>query len=415
MKKWLRRLLALLVLAGVAVGVALALRPRPVEVEAATIVRGPLQVTVDDDGRTRVKDRHVVTAPLAGNLARIELHPGDGVQEGTILARIEPIDPPLLDARSRVELSARAKAAEAALRQAEAHVDRAESAHEFARREAERTRGLAERGAQAQRALDRAELEAQSAAKDVESARFGVRVARYELEMARAALARAEPATKGPRAAAGAKGKGSAAAPAKAAEQLEITAPVAGRVLRVLRESEGAIAAGTPILEVADLRALEVVTDVLTEDAVAVSAGDAVVIERWGGAGSLRGHVRLVEPSAFTKVSSLGVEEQRVNVVIDLDDAPAAWAALGDGFRVETRIVTWEAEEVVLVPLSALLREGEGWAVFVVDGEVARRRVVELGHRSGLWAEVRGGLEAGERVIVHPSERVKEGEAVALP
>lgn len=395
--KWFKRILSGLFILVVLAGTIIAFLPKPVRVEAVTIGEGPLQVTVDEDGITRVQDRYTILAPLAGNLARIELKPGDDVSEGQVIAHIEPIAPPLLDARTQKELQARRMAAESAKRQAEAHAKRSELALNFSKNELTRKSTLAKHGSIPQTELERAELATQSATKELESARFGVRVARYELETAKAMLARAQKS------------------PQEHGEQLEIKAPLTGRILRVQRESEGAIMTGTPILELADPKALEIVVDVLTEDAVKIATGSTVYIHRWGGEQTLKGHVRLIEPSAYTKVSALGVEEQRVNVIIDLSDPPEMWKNLGDGYRVEVKIVIEEYEKVVKVPASALFRSRENqWNVFVIADGMAVLRDIEVGARSGLEVEVRSGLVAGDRVIIHPSDQLRDGTKIEV-
>lgn len=388
--RWVKR--ALLVLAGLGlIGmIVFAWLPKPVPVETALVQTGDLVVTVDEDGRTRVKDRFVVSAPLTGNVARIDLSPGDAVEQGQVLARLVPLTAPLLDARTRKEAEARVRAAEAARRQARAQIERARAASSFAKKEAERVQRLADKGVVPDAELDRALLEQRARAAELTSAQFGAKVAEHELSMARAAL-------------------GAFQAPGKAAseEQLVVPSPITGRVLKVFQESEGVVQLGAPLAELGDPAALELVVDVLTSDAVRIEPGDAAEVVRWGGL-PLRGHVRLIEPSAFTRVSALGVEEQRVNAVVDLDSPYERWAALKDGYRVEAKIEVWRGENVLVVPASALFRSGDGWAVFVVRDGRARRQPVEIGQNNGLEAQVLSGLEAGARVVVHPSDRVSD-------
>jgi HlyD family secretion protein len=363
--------------------------PKPVPVDFDRVTRGSMRVTVDEDGRTRVKDRHVVSAPLAGNLGRIELDPGAEIERGQILARIVPLAAPLLNERSRAEAEARVAAADAALQQSRAAIDRAEAAHEFAKTEAERQRRLEERGSASRAAVDRAELELRTRREELTSARFGRRVAAYERRMAEAALGRLDAG--------------------EAGDQLEVPSPVDGKVLKVMQESEGVVQAGTPLLEVGNPAALEIVVDVLTTDAVHVEPGDRVEIIRWGGDGALQAHVARVEPSAFESVSALGVTEQRVNVVIDLDSPREQWKALGDGFRVEANIVIWQGDDVLTVPASAVFRHEQGWAVYRVEDRLAELVPVTIGKRNGSVAEVKEGLAEGETVILHPSDRVRGG------
>lgn len=389
-----RRSLGVLI-AGSLVGLgAYAMRPRPIACDTGHVTRGVLRVTVDEDGRSRVKDRYVVSAPLGGNVARLELHPGDAIHAGDVVARIVPLTPPLLDARSRAEAEARVAAALAQERQARASTERARASVAFAQREAERQTTLGQRGASAAQQVEQAQMQSQTAHQELTSLEFGVRVASYEVQVARAAL-----------------GRLTAHAEAEGDEQLEVTAPVDGRVLRVLQESAGPIAAGTDLIELGDPAALEIVVDVLTSDAVRIHPGARVSVERWGGA-PVTGHVRLVEPAAFTRVSSLGVEEQRVNVIIDLDPPHEAWAALGDGYRVEAHIIVTEVENALLVPASAVFRHGDGWAVFVLREGHAVITDIEAGERDGISVEVRSGLEEGAIVLVHPSEHVTDGTAV---
>ena len=248
------------------------------------------------------------------------------------------------------------------------------------------------RGTVAQVALDRAELEHRSRREEVTSAEFGVRVAAHQLEMARAALGRFDDG-------------------ANAGEQMEVTSPIEGQVLRLLHESAGVVQAGTPLVELGDPSHLEIAVDVLTSDAVQITPGQRVIVERWGG-DSLEGHVRLIEPSAFTRTSALGVEEQRINVVIDLDSPRDEWRRLGDGYRVETQIVIWEADDALKVPANAVFRHEGGWAVYAIVDGVARLTSVETGRRNGLEVEVIGGLEEGARLVAHPSDQVSDGVPV---
>lgn len=395
--KWLRRGLALLLVIGVVAATVFALLPKPIAVELHVLERGPMRVTVDEDGQTRVIDRYLVSAPLAGSVGRMALHPGDRVEQGLMLTSIEPSAPPLLDARTRAEAEARLKATEAGKRQAAAAVARAKTAAEFAASERERIAELVGKGTYAPRNLEVAEFELRSRKQELESATFGQRVAQYEYELARATIRRMDDYA--------AKPSGEQADDAGPA--VHVHAPISGTVLRVMHENEGVVGPGTPLLELADANALEVVVDVLTSDAVRIERGASVVLHGWGGEQALSGRVRLVEPSAFTKLSALGVEEQRVNVVIELVDAPAL--PLGDGYRVEVSIVVWQGEDVLQIPVSALFRNGDGWAVWVVEDGVARQREVEVGHRHGLRVEALSGVEAGERVIVHPPDSVADG------
>lgn len=381
------------VLAG---GLAFAFWPRPAEVELATVTHGPLQVTVNEDGKTRIRERYAVATPVGGRLLRVELHPGDAVEAGrTVLAVVEPTAPEMLDARSRAQAEARAKAAEAALGQATPQRDRAQTALEFARTELARAQQLYQSGAASHTELDAAEQREHLAAEDLRSAEFAVRVAGFEWEQARAALLHAE---------------GRAAEPGDG--QLEIRSPVSGRVLRVFQESATPLTAGARLLEVGDPADLEVEVEVLSIDAVRIRPGAKVLLDHWGGPAPLAARVRLVEPAGFTKVSALGVEEQRVRVIADFTDPPDRRAGLADAFRVEARIITWETDRALKVPVGALFRHGEVWAVFTASNGRARLRSVTLGHRNDQEAEVLGGLEADTPVIVHPSDQIRDGRTV---
>ena len=395
MKKWINRILAVLVVAALAAAVYAAMRPKPMPVEIATATEGPFVETIDEDGVTRVKERFVVSAPLAGNLERIRLNEGDRVKTGTLLASIHPVVSPLLDSRSKSELEARVQAARAAKLRSVSAVETAKVSRDYARVERDRARQLREIDAATKSELDRTEFSFRSSRKQLEAAEFAARVADYEVRMAKAALARTGRAKNG-----------------KSDDVWRIESPVEGTVLRVLQESEGVVTPGAPLLVLADPSALEIVVDALTTDAVRIKPGAEVEIHHWGGEASLRGRVRLVEPSAFTKVSSLGVEEQRVNVVIEIADDADKWKSLGDGFRVEVRIVIFETERATKIPASALFRDSDRWAVYVVEGDVAKLRHVTIDRRNGLDAMVAAGLEPGARVVVHPGDNLEAGVRV---
>lgn len=378
-----------------AAALALLFRPEPVPVDLATVGKGTLTVAVSDEGETRVKNVFVVSAPLAGLMQRISLKAGDLVAaRETVVARIQPGDPTLLDARSQSEAKAAVRAAEAAQKLATATLRRAEAERDFADAELKRYRGLAATNTISANDLDAAERRARTSAAALEEARAGLRVRESELEQARARLL--APATLRRRRTAD-------------CDCVDVTSPVSGRVLRVLQESETVVASGTPLLEIGDPEDLEIVVDLLSTDAVQVQAGQRVLIEAWGGGPPLNGQVRRVEPFGFTKVSALGIEEQRVNVIVDLTDPKDRWARLGHGYRVEPRIVLAEATDVLKVPRAALFREQGEWAVFVADGANARLRKVQLGLENGLEAQVTGGLKEGEQVVLQPGDRVTEG------
>jgi HlyD family secretion protein len=392
---------------GVALGVVMllallawAFAPRPVEVEVAIATSGPFEMSIDEDGRTRLRERFVVSAPLAGRLARMSLHEGDAVEAGAVLATLTPVLSPMLDERTLAEQRARIDAFQAAVKRAALRIDTAKIAVEQASTELRRTEQLAAQGFVAPTKVDGDRLAAQAALKELATAVESEHIAGHELQQARAALATA-------------RGR-----PTPGADDPTFTvrSPVAGRVLRVLQPSEATVALGTPLLEIGDVSRLEVVAELLTSDALQAVPGSPVRIERWGGPTVLEGRVRRVEPAAFTKVSALGVEEQRVNVLIDITTPPAAWTALGDGFRVSLRVITRSEAGVLLVPASALFplpaAAGAGTAVFVLDGSHARLRRVELGGRNAVSAWVRDGLKAGDTVIVYPPATVSDGARV---
>jgi HlyD family secretion protein len=367
-----------------------AFRPRAVPADFASVERGSLQVTVEDEGRTRVRDRFVVSAPVPGRMERIQLEPGDPVIAGkTVLARFLPTDPALLDVRTRGELEARVRGAEAALGGAQADRERLRGELAFARLELKRMQTI--KDAVAQRDIDAAAQQVDTLERAVQSADFAVRTAQHQVELARASLVQ----TRG--------GQGRA---------IPLLSPVDGVVLRRLQESESVVPTGQPLLEVGDVRDLEIVADLLSSAAVRVEPGQRVFVEQWGGDRPLDGRVRRVEPSGFTKISALGVEEQRVNVIVDFTDPSDARPNIGDGFRVEVRIVVASVENVLKVPASALFRHESSWAVYRVQEGRAVRQLVQLGRQSGLEAEVTGGLEEGQQIIVYPSEAVRDGVQV---
>jgi len=391
--KWAKRLVVLLFFAAVVGMIVLASLPKPVPVELAKVAQGPLEVTVDEDGRTRVKDRYTLSSPLNGNLARIELHAGDTVKQDAVLARIVPLSSPLLDERSRSTAEARLAAAMASRKQQRAQITRAQAALEYSEKEAERLQKLSDEGAIPAQELERALLDKRTREAELTSTKFGAKVADYELQMAQAALGYLTGGED------------------QKKDQLNVPCPVNGQVLKVIQRNEGAVQAGTPLLEVGDPAALEIVVDVLTSDAVSIRPGSQVRIERWGGE-TLAGVVRLVEPSAFTRISSLGVEEQRVNAVIDLRTEREKWKSLGDGYRVEARIIIWQKDGVLKVPASAVFRQDDGWAVYAVREGFARLQTVKIGKSNGIEVQIVEGLQEGDDVVTHPSDRVTDGVEV---
>jgi len=376
-----------------AAGLALSLRTPPLPVDLTSAVRGPLRVTLDHEGRTRVRERYVVSAPVGGRVLRIEMEPGDPVAAGrTVLARVLPGAPALLDARARAGAEAQVRVAAANLARVRAQRDEARESSRFARAEADRMRNLNAQGLATSQQLDSADADAHVKARALEAADAAVEAAARDLDVARAVLY-----------------EGGAQAGTRIAE---VRAPVGGVLLRRLHESETVVAQGEPLVEVADLADLEVVADYLSTDAVRIQAGMPVLIERWGGAAPLNARVARVEPSGFMKISALGVEEQRVWVVMTFADPRDAWASLGDGYRVEARVIVWQQPDVLKVATGSVFRRGDEWAVFVVDGGTARARTVTIGQRNDVEAEVTGGLEAGAQVVAYPSDQITDGSRV---
>jgi len=372
-----------------------AFAPRPLDVELATVTHGPFETTLDEDGRTRLAERYGVSAPLAGRLARITLREGDEVKAGDVVARLQPALTPLLDERSLREQRSRVEGAQAGVLQAGKRVEAARVALERARDDLKRSEQLAQQGFIAPTKLTGDRLAVQAAQKELEAADEGAHVARHELEQARVAL-------------------GLVRAPAASGGAFELRAPVSGRVLKVHVTSEATVALGTPLIEIGDVSRLEVVAELLTSDALQALPGSAVRIERWGGPVALQGRVRRVEPAAFTKVSALGVEEQRVNVLIDITSAPEQWRSLGDGYRVGLRLVTLANPKALQVPVSAVFprTDAPGMATFTVQDGRARLTPVDVGARNGATAWVRSGLAVGVQVIVYPPPAVRDGAHV---
>ncbi|MEW6764485.1 MAG: HlyD family efflux transporter periplasmic adaptor subunit [Pseudomonadota bacterium] len=384
-------LLALAVTGGLVWG----FMPRPVPVELATIVRGPLEVTVEEEGKTRVMERYVVSAPMAGYARRIGWEVGDTVRTGDELLVIEPARSTALDPRARAQAGAQVQAAEATLAAARENARAAASQAQLASQELVRVTALRKDRFVAQQDQDRARTESDRARAARLAAEHAVNVARFELETARAMLEQVEQLQAG-----------------GPAETLVVRAPVDAHVLKVERESEGAVQAGQPLIEIGDPRALEVEVEVLSTQAVRIAPGTRVLFDRWGGDATLEGVVRVVEPFGYTKVSALGVEEQRVRVIADFVSPPEVWQRLGDGYRVEARFVVWSGQDVLQIPASALFRSDGGWAVFAAREGRARLVPVTIGQRAGLVAEVVSGLTAGDQVIRHPDDKIRDGVPV---
>lgn len=391
---WVLVVLGVLAVAAI---IAAAVWPRAIVVDLAEVTRGPMLVVVREEGVTRVSDSYLVSSPLVGRLRRITLDPGDPVVAGaTVLAVVEPLDPGLLDARARV------RAAEAAASQAGAAAENALSRAEFAENELARIRAAARDGAASPQEIDEAESELRASNASWRAARFAEEIARFELEMARAVLEVSVSRPDSP-------------IPDEPAETLVIRAPVSGRVLRVERRSDGVVSPGDPLLEIGDPSDLEIVADLLSTEAVQVSPGDRVIIEHWGGDAPLEGLVRVVEPAAFTKVSALGIEEQRVNVIADFVTPADQRPTLGDGYRVEVGVVLWEEDDVITVPTSAVFRSGRGWAVYRATGGRARVTPIRIGRQNPEQTQVLGGLSEGDRVVLYPGDRLREGVRLEAP
>jgi HlyD family secretion protein len=370
------------------------LRPRPILVEVAPVTEQPFTVIVEEDGRTRVRDRFVVSAPLAGRVPRSTLRAGDVVKAGQNLATITPNVSPLLDPRMRQELGERVGAAEAALEEARALHERAKVLLARARSDLDRTKQLRAREVAPPAQLERDTFTFQAAERDFVAAELRHHAAEHALHQARAALKRS--------------------GEDEGAERFPVSSPIDGRVLKVIQESESVVSLGAPLLELGNPADLEVIVDLLTSDAARVGEGAKVALERWGGAAPLDGRVRRVEPSGFTKISALGVEEQRVWVVIDIVSPREAWTTLGDGYRVDVKITVDEMEAATVVPIGSLFRRGDAWQAFVVDRGMARLRTVKVSRRSGRLAAVAEGLRPGEAVIVYPPQALKDGSPIRM-
>lgn len=379
----------------IAGGLVYGFMPRAVAVGAAPAVIGPLAVTIEEEGKTRVMERYVVSAPMSGYARRIDLRVGDAVQAGQVLVVLEPARSDALDPRSRAQAQAQVNAAQAALSAARENARAAAAQADLAHQELQRIESLRNANFISAQALDKARSEVSRTQAAKLAAEHNANVARFELDMARAARAQTSSLQAG-----------------KPAETLSVRAPVDAQVLKIVRESEGAVQAGQPLIEIGNPETLEIEVEVLSTHAVQITPGSKVLLDRWGGGKTLQGAVRVIEPTGFTKVSALGVEEQRVRVIADITSPREVWRRLGDGYRVEARFVIWEGAEVLQIPASALFRLNSGWAVFVVESGRAKTRPVEIGQRAGLTVQVLSGLKAGERLITHPDDRIEEGRRV---
>jgi HlyD family secretion protein len=374
--------------------VAWALQPRPIPVEAAEVERGVFEQAIADDGKTRVRDRYVVSAPLAGRVERIQLEAGDPVKQGQGVALLMPTEPAFLDARTARELRERIGAAEAQLARAKAETLKVQAQRDQARADLARQAKLSQEGFVSATALEQAQLNLRIAERAAEAARFAEEAAGHELAQARAALSRFQSG--------------------ELAAKFEVTSPVSGAVLKIAQKSEAPVALGAPLLEIGDPRTLEAVVDVLSQEAVAIRPGMPARLDLGQGVPPLAARVRLVEPAAFTKVSALGVEEQRVNVILDFAEPLDKVQTIGDGFRVDAQIVVFTEKDAVKVPVGSLFRSGDQWAVFVLEEGRARRRTVQVPRRNGREALVAQGLQPGEAVVVYPSDALQDGARVAV-
>lgn len=366
--------------------------PKSVSVETISVMRGPFQVTIEEEGKTRVKDRFKISAPVAGTMHRVDFEVGDTVSAGEKLCEITPLKSILLDPRSKAEAEDRVAAAEAALRTAQARVIADKASAEFAQAEYERIKKIFDKKLIALSALERTESEKRRTAANLESSRYAVETARYTLQEARNALGHF------------------ASSDEEFGEHVVVHAPVDGQILAIYRESEGTVAAGQVLMEIGDAHALEVIVEVLSRDAVRIQPGMPVEFTRWGGEQPLEGRVQVIEPSGFTKISALGVEEQRVRIIVAFTSPPEIWSRLGDGYRVDTQFILWQGDDVLQIPQNALFRHENGWAVFVATkADRAELRMVEPGKRSGLRAQILSGLKEGETVITHPDEQLVQG------
>lgn len=367
--------------------------PRATAVDVAKVTRGPLTIMVEEEGKTRVKDRFVISAPVSGYMRRITLEAGDFVKRGQTVAELEPLRSAVLDPRSRAAAEAEVSSAEAALKASEenAHARAADS--EYAKENRKRMKNLYAMGYVSKDTMEQAESEARRAEANLLSAEASVKAARSSVEKARSALLYA---AEGP----------------SSGKTVHVCSPVEGRVLKLQRESEGVVSSGDPLIDVGDPKNLEVKVEVLSSDAVKLKPGTPVFFERWGGDSALRGEVTVIEPGGFTKVSSLGVEEQRTLVIADITSLPEEWQRLGDNYRVDANFIIWQGKDVLQIPAGALFRKDGDWVVFVYKNKKAVLRRIQIGHRNGFTAEVVSGLLQGEMVITHPDESIKDGSRV---
>ena len=373
----------LLFVMGIGLLLYFAFRQSPVTVETANIVRGSLQVTIDEEGETRAHDQFIIAAPVGGRLNRIELHDGDQVHKDEVVAVLDPVP---LDMKQRQEVVARVHAADSLKKETEERAAHALEDYEQAKRERIRIEKLKADGFASQQSLDQVKNTETTAANELAASRFKIQAAISEIQIAKAGMIALQEGNQ--------------------EKRIKLCSPVDGYVLRIVEKSEHVVNPGTTLMVIGDKNNLEVVIDLLSSDAVKVKPGDTVFLENWGGEKQLRAKVRIVEPYAFTKISALGIEEQRVNVIADFVDPPES---LGDGYRVEGRIVIWDSAGVLKAPSNALFRQGDSWNVFIVESGIAHRREIKVGHRNPLEVEILSGVNEGEEIILHPSNEIHDG------
>ena len=391
-----RKLFVIIIIAVVVLATAYGFFPKAADVDLSDVTRGPLQVTIEEEGRTRLKDRFIITAPLAGYLERIKTEVGDPVEKGQVIIVLEPLRSPVLDPRSRAEATATITAAEAALNAAMAKESAAAADADYLEKRLDRLKNLYAKGSIAKDQFDQIEAETKKARAVQRSAKAAVDVSRSELARAKTLLQ-------------------NFASDKKTANynKVYVSSPISGNIFRIYKESEGAVNVGEPLMEIGNSKNLEIRVELLSSDAVKIRKGTTVFFKRWGGEGTLEGDVRVVEPSGFTKISSLGVEEQRVLIIADITSPAEMWRALGDGFRLEAHFVVWEGKDVLQIPTSSLFRVGkEDWAVFVEEKGKARQRIVKIGQRNGLTAEIISGVREKEKVITHPDDSISDGKRI---
>ncbi len=393
-----RKISGIVITAAIIIGLLIyGFQPAPQPADVAKVTRGSLSVTIEEEGKTRVRDRYTLFAPVSGYARRIDLDVGDPVTAGQVLLQLIPLPSAVLDARAQAAAKAQVQAASAALNAASEQARAAQAEAELAQMEYQRVINLCKVQCAAKEQEDIALTKVHSTQALARAAQFNADVARHQLSAAKTALAYAG---------------------SSQGEALKINAPSSGQVLKVFRRSEGVVAAGEPLIELGDPHQLEIEVDILSADAVKIAPGTRVLFKRWGGDDVLEGRVRTVEPTGFTKVSALGVEEQRVLAISDITSPPTLWQRLGDGYRVEASFILWQADDILTLPASSLFRykngDKERWAVFIVEDNHAKRVSVTLGQRNGLQAQVISGLTEGQQVITHPGESIEDGVLVEV-